>query len=91
VRLLEMRFQTPGFRVISSQPRYSNLTFSAHLNVLLHIARCTRLAANFALDPAFAFFGRDGRVLMNLILSGYVKSDSAIQGVDVAAHLQSSS
>jgi hypothetical protein len=64
----------------SSQPRYSNLTFSAHLNVLLHIARCTRLAANFALDPTFASFGRGGRVLVNLILSGYLKSDSAIQG-----------
>jgi hypothetical protein len=89
-----MRFQTPGFRVVSSQPRYSNLTFSAHsahLNVLLHIARCTRLAANFALDPTFASFGRGGRVLVNLILSGYLKSDSAIQGVDVAAHLQFSS
>ncbi len=75
-----MRFQTPGFRVVSSQPRYSNLTFSADLNVLLHIARCTRLAANFALDPTFASFGRGGRVLVNLVLSGYLKSDSAIQG-----------
>jgi hypothetical protein len=32
----------------------SNLTFSTLLNVLLHIVICTRLPANFVLDPAFA-------------------------------------
>jgi hypothetical protein len=37
----------------------SNLTFStlSSLNVLLHIVICTRLPANFVLDPAFASFG----------------------------------
>ena len=72
----------------------SNLTFSTPstpLNVLLHIVICTRLPANFVLDPAFASFGGNGRVLVNLIPLGCQKSDSMIQGVDVAAHLQSSS
>jgi hypothetical protein len=89
------RIQTHASRNFRSdnfcQPRFSNPTFSTHLNVLLHIAICTRLPANFGLDPAFASFGRGGRVLVSLILLGYLKSDSAIQGVDVAAHLQSSS
>jgi hypothetical protein len=56
VRLLDLWFQTMGLGVSSSQPRYSNLTFSILLNVLLHIVICTRLPANFGLDPAFCFF-----------------------------------
>ena len=57
MRLLNLWFRTLGLGVFSSQCRYSNLTFSTLLNVLLHTVICTRLPANFGLDPALLLLG----------------------------------